>query len=78
MLKTRIDPVDVLEAARVKHGVERMDQINYAVLERDGEISIIPRAEARGETGSEQADRRKAHASSCWTTTEPPCNSVRS
>jgi uncharacterized membrane protein YcaP (DUF421 family) len=24
------------------HGLERLDQIKYAILERDGEISIIP------------------------------------
>ena len=34
---------DVLAAARKLHGLERMEQIKYAVLERDGEISIIPR-----------------------------------
>ena len=42
MQKTRVDEQDILESARVKHGLERMDQIKYAVLERDGEISIIP------------------------------------
>lgn len=34
---------DVLESARVLHGLERMDQIKFAVLERTGQISIIPR-----------------------------------
>jgi uncharacterized membrane protein YcaP (DUF421 family) len=42
MEKSRVDEADVLEAARVLHGLERMDQIKYAVLERDGNISIIP------------------------------------
>lgn len=42
MDKTRVDEDDVLEAARMVHGLERMDQIKYAVLERDGTISIIP------------------------------------
>jgi uncharacterized membrane protein YcaP (DUF421 family) len=40
--KTRIDEYDILAAARESHGLERMDQIKYAVLERDGKISIIP------------------------------------
>ena len=41
MLKARIDKDDILEAARKSHGFERLDQIKYAVLERDGKISII-------------------------------------
>lgn len=35
---------DVLEAARHLHGLERMDQVKYAILERSGEISIVPKA----------------------------------
>ena len=42
MKKSRVDEEDVLEAAREMHGLERMSQIKYAVLERDGKISIIP------------------------------------
>lgn len=42
--KERIDEDSILEQARELHGLERMDQIKYAVLERNGEISIIPRA----------------------------------
>jgi uncharacterized membrane protein YcaP (DUF421 family) len=33
---------EILEAARKAQGVERLDQIKYAVIERDGSISIIP------------------------------------
>jgi uncharacterized membrane protein YcaP (DUF421 family) len=42
MKKCRVDEDDVLEAARSLHGLERMSQIKYAVLEIDGSISIIP------------------------------------
>ncbi|HEY1021184.1 MAG TPA: YetF domain-containing protein [Flavisolibacter sp.] len=42
MEKTKVDEEDVLEAARLTHGLERMEQIKYAVLEKDGSISIIP------------------------------------
>ncbi len=42
MDKVRLDEEDVLEAARNKHGLERMDQIKYAVVEKNGDISIIP------------------------------------
>jgi uncharacterized membrane protein YcaP (DUF421 family) len=39
----RIDLDDVLEEARVSRGLERLDQVRFAILERDGSISIIPR-----------------------------------
>jgi uncharacterized membrane protein YcaP (DUF421 family) len=39
----RIDEGDILEAARKLRGLERMEQIKYAVLEKDGSISIIPK-----------------------------------
>jgi len=42
MEKSKVDESDVLEAAREMHGLEKMSQIKYAVLERDGTISIIP------------------------------------
>lgn len=41
MEKTRISEADILHAARSTQGLERMDQIKYAVLERTGEVSII-------------------------------------
>lgn len=47
MNKTRVDEEDILSAARSLHGLERMDQIKYAILERDGNISIIPTPEAK-------------------------------
>lgn len=40
--KSRVSEEDVLEAARSLHGLERLEQIKYAVLELDGSISIIP------------------------------------
>ncbi len=45
--RSRIGLNDVMEAARKLHGLERMDQIKYAVLETAGDISIIPTPEAR-------------------------------
>lgn len=38
----RVDEQDVLAAARELQGLERMDQIKYAVLENSGQITIIP------------------------------------
>lgn len=43
MNKSRVEEKDILEAARKIHGLERMEQINYAILEKDGTISIIPK-----------------------------------
>lgn len=42
--KERIDEEDILEAARTHHGLERMEQVKYAVLERGGGIAIVPKA----------------------------------
>jgi uncharacterized membrane protein YcaP (DUF421 family) len=41
--RSRVDDHDVLAAARERQGLERMEQIKYAVLERSGGISIIPK-----------------------------------
>lgn len=43
MRKERVDDEDVLHAARELQGLERMEQIKYAVLERSGGISIVPK-----------------------------------
>ncbi len=43
MSKARVSEDDVLERARELRGLERMDQIKYAVLERSGSITVIPR-----------------------------------
>ncbi|EYB68526.1 hypothetical protein DEIPH_ctg021orf0037 [Deinococcus phoenicis] len=42
MKQLRIDESDILDAARELQGLERLEQIKYAVLERSGNISIIP------------------------------------
>ena len=38
---------EILEAGREKHGLERLDQFKYAILERHGGISVIPTEKAR-------------------------------
>lgn len=42
MSKSNVDEEDVLQAARANLGLEKMEQVKYAVLETDGNISIIP------------------------------------
>lgn len=43
LIRSRIDEADILAAARERQGLERMEQIKYAVLEIHGGISIIPK-----------------------------------
>ena len=42
MSKTNIDEEDIMQAARANLGLEKMEQVKYAVLEKDGNISINP------------------------------------
>lgn len=42
MRRARVDEGDILAAARQSQGIEDLDQIKRAVLERSGGISIIP------------------------------------
>ena len=44
--RARIGVEDVLQAARQRQGLYRLDQVRWAVLEADGSISIVP-AETR-------------------------------
>ena len=47
MRKERVDLGDVLDTARETHGIHSLEQIRYAVLERNGKISIIPAEAAK-------------------------------
>lgn len=40
--KARVTLDDILVAGREQHGLERFDQIRFAVLEADGALSIVP------------------------------------
>lgn len=40
--RARMDESDVLEAARSAQGIVQIDQIQFAILERNGKISVIP------------------------------------
>ena len=46
MDRARVDERDILQAARETQGLARLDQIQYAVLERDGAISVVPKQAA--------------------------------
>ncbi|MDP8960398.1 MAG: DUF421 domain-containing protein [Actinomycetota bacterium] len=43
MRKARVGVDDVMEQARKQQGIESLDQIKFAVIERDGAISVIAR-----------------------------------
>jgi uncharacterized membrane protein YcaP (DUF421 family) len=42
MKRSRVDVSDILASGRESQGIERLDQIKYAVLEQGGSISVIP------------------------------------
>ena len=42
MKRVRVSEDDILEQGRAQLGLERMEQIKYAVLERGGTITVIP------------------------------------
>jgi uncharacterized membrane protein YcaP (DUF421 family) len=42
MRRARVTEQNILESARRLHGLERMDQIRFAILESNGEITIVP------------------------------------
>ena len=41
LVRSRIQLKDIMEAARAQHGLERLNQIKFAVLEAGGNISIV-------------------------------------
>jgi uncharacterized membrane protein YcaP (DUF421 family) len=43
MERERVDEAEIMQAARHCHGIERMDQIDYAVVETSGDITIVPK-----------------------------------
>jgi uncharacterized membrane protein YcaP (DUF421 family) len=48
MKKARVSEDDIMESARELQGLERIDQIKFAVLEVGGRITIIPAKSAKG------------------------------
>lgn len=42
MRKSKVSEDDIMESAREHFGLEKMEEIKYAILEKDGQITIIP------------------------------------
>lgn len=40
--RARLAEADIMEAARSSQGIETLDEIKFAILERNGKISVIP------------------------------------
>jgi uncharacterized membrane protein YcaP (DUF421 family) len=59
MDKVRVSEEDLLQYARESQGVERLDQIKYAVLEKSGGVSIIPKQETNGGKKQEGEGKKK-------------------
>ena len=55
--KTQITEDDILQSARSHQGLERMDQIKYAVLETSGGISVIPSSRPEQEALEERIEQ---------------------
>jgi uncharacterized membrane protein YcaP (DUF421 family) len=43
MDKSRVDEGEILSAARIEQGIERMADIKDATIENDGKISVVPK-----------------------------------
>jgi uncharacterized membrane protein YcaP (DUF421 family) len=43
MDKLRVDEADILEAAHLQEGLGTLEDIRYAILERNGDIAVIPK-----------------------------------
>lgn len=54
MRRAEVDEQDILEQARGRQALERLEQIKWAILERDGSISIIPHPEALSRSVGEE------------------------
>ena len=39
----RVDESDIIQAGREMHGLKTLDEIDYAVLEQSGRITVVPR-----------------------------------
>lgn len=42
MRRSGISEADILSSARTTQGIERLDQIKFAILEKNGKIAVIP------------------------------------
>lgn len=61
--ESRIDEAEILHAARQSQGLERLEQIKYAILEASGGITIIPRQSGDSPGGSDATRASAAHGS---------------
>jgi uncharacterized membrane protein YcaP (DUF421 family) len=53
MQRERLDEEEILHAARELQGLTNLDQVEYAVLESSGGITILPKRHVAPERGLE-------------------------
>lgn len=58
MTQSRVGMEDILQSARMQHGILREDEIGWAVLETSGNISIVP-ADRDAEGGGGAAGKQR-------------------
>lgn len=51
LYRARLNEDDILAAARRHHGLTTMDEVKYAILETNGEISIVPERKVNAPRG---------------------------
>jgi uncharacterized membrane protein YcaP (DUF421 family) len=49
MERLRVDEADIMQAARQQEGLRRLDEIEWAVVESSGDITVIPKENASNE-----------------------------
>ncbi len=42
MRSSRVDKNDIMQSAREQNGIEKIEEIKYAILEKNGTITTIP------------------------------------
>jgi hypothetical protein len=58
MRKARVTEDDILAMARELEGLERLDQIKFAVLERSGGITVVPKRRPGERAGAWSVGKR--------------------
>jgi uncharacterized membrane protein YcaP (DUF421 family) len=48
MKKSKVSEDDIMESARERFGLEKMEDIKYAILEKNGRITIVPKSRRAG------------------------------
>jgi uncharacterized membrane protein YcaP (DUF421 family) len=59
MERIRVDDSDIISSGRQQQGLKSLDEIDFAVVENDGKITVIPKQRANGKGQTEPARQPK-------------------